>query len=58
MWANQPLVTRLLGEERVVVFDKAGTTRDSVYIPYERDGRNYTLIDTASIRRPKIIVKR
>ncbi|WP_067869893.1 ribosome biogenesis GTPase Der [Neptuniibacter marinus] len=49
------LVNRLLGEERVVVFDKAGTTRDSVYIPYERDGRNYTLIDTAGIRRRKNI---
>ena len=49
------LVNRLLGEERVVVFDKAGTTRDSVYIPYERDGRNYTLIDTAGIRRRKSI---
>lgn len=45
------LVNRLLGEERVVVFDEAGTTRDSIYIPYERDGRTYTLIDTAGVRR-------
>ena len=45
------LVNRLLGEERVVVFDQAGTTRDSIYIPYERRGRKYTLIDTAGIRR-------
>ena len=45
------LVNRLLGEERVVVFDEAGTTRDSIYIPYERDGRQYTLIDTAGVRR-------
>lgn len=45
------LVNRLLGEERVVVYDEAGTTRDSVYIPYERFGKDYTLIDTAGIRR-------
>ncbi|RMF14586.1 MAG: ribosome biogenesis GTPase Der [Gammaproteobacteria bacterium] len=47
------LVNRLLGEERVVVFDHPGTTRDSVYIPYERQGRRYTLIDTAGVRRRK-----
>ena len=45
------LVNRLLGEERVVVFDEAGTTRDSIYIPYERNGRDYTIIDTAGVRR-------
>ncbi|MBV1877208.1 MAG: ribosome biogenesis GTPase Der [Pseudomonadales bacterium] len=45
------LVNRLLGEERVVVYDEAGTTRDSIYIPYERDGQAYTLIDTAGVRR-------
>lgn len=45
------LVNRLLGEERVVVFDEPGTTRDSVYIPFERDGKQYTLIDTAGMRR-------
>lgn len=45
------LVNRMLGEERVVVFDMPGTTRDSIYIPYERHGKNYTLIDTAGIRR-------
>jgi GTP-binding protein len=45
------LVNRMLGEERVVVFDQPGTTRDSVYIPFERHGRPYTLIDTAGIRR-------
>jgi len=45
------LVNRLLGEERVVVFDEPGTTRDSIYIPFERDGKSYTLIDTAGIRR-------
>jgi GTP-binding protein len=45
------LVNRLLGEERVVVFDQPGTTRDSVEIPFERHGQRYTLIDTAGIRR-------
>ena len=47
------LTNRILGEERVVVFDAPGTTRDSVYIPMERNGREYTLIDTAGIRRRK-----
>jgi GTP-binding protein len=45
------LVNRMLGEERVVVFDMAGTTRDSIYIPFERRGQRYTLIDTAGVRR-------
>ncbi len=45
------LINRILGEERVVVFDKPGTTRDSIYIPYERRGQKYTLIDTAGVRR-------
>lgn len=45
------LVNRILGEERVVVFDLAGTTRDSIYIPFERRGQRYTLIDTAGVRR-------
>ncbi len=45
------LVNRLLGEDRVVVFDMPGTTRDSIYIPYEREGRHYVLIDTAGVRR-------
>lgn len=49
------LINRLLGEERVVVYDKPGTTRDSIYIPMERDGKHYTLIDTAGIRRRKNI---
>ena len=47
------LVNRLLGEERVVVYDEPGTTRDSIYIPYERRDKPYTLIDTAGIRRRK-----
>jgi len=45
------LVNALLGEERVVVFDQPGTTRDSIYIDFERAGRPYTLIDTAGMRR-------
>jgi GTP-binding protein len=45
------LINRLLGEERVVAFDQPGTTRDSIFIPFERDGRRYTLIDTAGVRR-------
>lgn len=45
------LVNRILGEERVVVFDEAGTTRDSIFIPMERDERKYVLIDTAGVRR-------
>lgn len=47
------LVNRLLGEERVVVYDEPGTTRDSVYIHYERNDKPYTIIDTAGVRRRK-----
>jgi GTP-binding protein len=47
------LVNRILGEDRVVVFDQPGTTRDSVYIDFVRDERPYTLIDTAGVRRRK-----
>jgi len=45
------LTNRILGEERVVVFDMPGTTRDSIYIPMKRNDRDYTLIDTAGVRR-------
>jgi len=45
------LANRILGEERVVVYDMPGTTRDSIYIPMERDGREYILIDTAGVRK-------
>ncbi|MCD8559025.1 MAG: ribosome biogenesis GTPase Der [Shewanella xiamenensis] len=45
------LTNRILGEERVVVYDEPGTTRDSIYIPMERDGREYVIIDTAGVRR-------
>lgn len=45
------LVNALLGEERVIAFDQPGTTRDSINIDFERDGKHYTLVDTAGIRR-------
>jgi len=45
------LINRIMGEERVVAFDQPGTTRDSIYVPFERDGQKYTLIDTAGVRR-------
>lgn len=47
------LVNRMIGEDRVVVYDMPGTTRDSVYIPYERNEQEYTLIDTAGVRKRK-----
>tara|TARA_B100000886_G_scaffold209075_1_gene144717 strand:+ start:774 stop:2165 length:1392 start_codon:yes stop_codon:yes gene_type:complete len=49
------LVNRMLGEERVVVFDQPGTTRDSIFIEYERNGQRYILIDTAGVRKRKNI---
>lgn len=45
------LINRLLGQERVLAADSPGTTRDSVSIPFTKDQRRYTLIDTAGIRR-------
>lgn len=45
------LINRILGEDRVVVLDRPGTTRDSIEIPFERAGQHYTLIDTAGVRR-------
>jgi GTP-binding protein len=45
------LVNTLIGEQRVIAFDMPGTTRDSIEIPFEREGKHYTLIDTAGIRR-------
>jgi len=45
------LINRILGEERVLAFDMPGTTRDSIFIPFERDTKAYTLIDTAGVRR-------
>lgn len=52
------LVNRMLGEDRVVAFDMAGTTRDSIYVPFERDGQAYTLIDTAGVRRRKKVAEK
>lgn len=45
------LVNTWLGEERMIAFDQPGTTRDSIYVDFERGGRPYTLIDTAGVRR-------
>jgi len=45
------LANRLLGEDRLVVYDEPGTTRDSVAVPFDRNDRHYLLIDTAGIRR-------
>ena len=45
------LTNRILGEERVVVYDMPGTTRDSIYIPMTRDDREYIMIDTAGVRK-------
>jgi GTPase len=45
------LVNAVIGEERVIAFDQPGTTRDSIYVQFERAGKPYTLIDTAGLRR-------
>ena len=45
------LINRLLGEDRLIVSDVAGTTRDPIHVPLQRDGRRYTLVDTAGVRR-------
>lgn len=47
------LTNRILGEERVIVYDMPGTTRDSIYIPMTRNDREYILIDTAGVRKRK-----
>lgn len=49
------LVNRMLGEDRVVTYDLPGTTRDSIYLPFERDEQDYVLIDTAGVRRRRKI---
>ena len=45
------LINRLIGDERLITSEVAGTTRDSILVPFERDGRLFTLIDTAGVRR-------
>lgn len=45
------LTNRILGEERVIVCDQPGTTRDSIYIPFDRNNKHYTIIDTAGVRK-------
>ena len=49
------LVNRILGEERTIVTDIAGTTRDAIDTPFERDGEKYVIIDTAGIRRKRSV---
>ncbi len=45
------LINAWLGEERMVAFDQPGTTRDAIHVPFEKDGRQFELIDTAGLRR-------
>jgi GTP-binding protein len=45
------LVNRLIGEERMITSEVAGTTRDAILVPFERDGREFLLVDTAGVRR-------
>jgi len=45
------LINRLIGDERLITSEVAGTTRDSILVPFERDGRDFMLIDTAGVRR-------
>ncbi|MEO8485568.1 MAG: ribosome biogenesis GTPase Der [Betaproteobacteria bacterium] len=51
------LVNALLGEERVIAFDQPGTTRDSIALDFERNGKRYTIVDTAGVRRPGKVVE-
>jgi GTP-binding protein len=51
------LVNTLVGEERVIAFDQPGTTRDAIYVDFEREGRKYTLIDTAGVRRKGRVIE-
>lgn len=45
------LINRLVGDERVIAYDQPGTTRDSVHVPFSQNGKDYTLVDTAGVRR-------
>lgn len=49
------LVNRLLGQNRVIVEDNPGTTRDAIDTPFEKDGEKYVIIDTAGLRRKRSI---
>ncbi len=51
------LTNRILGEERVIVADFPGTTRDSIYIPLERAGKKYIVIDTAGVRKRRKVTE-
>jgi len=51
------LVNTLVGQERVIAFDQPGTTRDAIYVDFEREGRRYTLIDTAGVRRKGRVIE-
>src|SRR5690606_25301351 len=51
------LVNRMLGEERVIVCDMPGTTRDTIYIKMSRFNQEYTLIDTAGVRKKKNVTE-
>ena len=45
------LINRLMGDERLIAYDEPGTTRDTIFVPFERDGRRFVMIDTAGVRR-------
>lgn len=45
------LINRLVGDDRVIAYDQPGTTRDSVHVPFSQGGKEYTLVDTAGVRR-------
>jgi len=49
------LVNRMLGQERVLVHDKPGTTRDPIDSPFSYNGREFVLVDTAGLRRRKVV---
>lgn len=50
------IVNRILGEDRVVVSDVAGTTRDAIDSNFKYNGKDYTIIDTAGLRRKRAVV--